>query len=167
MTLAASFRRLREELDPEGTSSYRVLEDIIHGSTAVVSARFSVILLGGLAALAAVLALLGVYGVLAYLVQLRSREIGIQLALGAEDGRVLGTILRRGLLMGTVGLGTGVLLSLALGRVIESQLFGIRPWDPVALSGAGLLLMAATLAASYLPARRAAGLDPVEVLKGE
>ncbi len=167
MALAPAFQQLREELDPEGTSLYRILADIIHGSNAVVAARFSVILLGGLAALAAVLAVLGVYGVLAYLVQLRSREIGIQLALGAEAGRVLGSVLRRGLLMGSFGLGTGFLLSLVLGRIIESQLFGIEPWDPVALAGAGMLLIGATLAASYLPARRAAGLDPVEVLKGE
>jgi predicted permease len=167
MALSGSFRQIRETLDPEGTSSYRVLEEIIRGSNAVVSARFSVILLGGLAALAAVLAVLGVYGVLAYLVQLRSREIGIQLALGAEDGRVLGAVLRRGLLMGAVGLAAGLLLSLALGRIMESQLFGIEPWDPLALAGAGILLIGATLAASYMPARRAAGLDPVEVLKGE
>ncbi|MGD2120820.1 MAG: ABC transporter permease [Gemmatimonadota bacterium] len=167
LALAPVFQQLREELDPEGTSQFRALADIIEGSTAVVSARFSVILLGGLAALAAILAVLGVYGVLAYLVQLRSRELGIQLALGAEEKTVLGTVLRRGLLMGILGLGAGLLLSLAFGRVMESQLFGIEPWDPAALTGAGILLVGATLAASYLPARRAAGLDPVEVLKGE
>jgi ABC-type antimicrobial peptide transport system permease subunit len=167
ISLAPLFHQVREELDPEGTSSFRVLSDVIRSSQAVVSARFSVILLGGLAGLAAILAVLGVYSVLAYIVQLRSREIGIQLALGAEEGRVLGTILRRGLLMGAVGLGVGILLSTGMGRIIESQLFGIEPWDPITLAGAGLLLIGATLAASYLPARRAAGLDPVEVLKGE
>ncbi len=167
MGLAAAFQQVREELDPEGTSSYRALADIIQGSTAVVSARFSVILLGSLAGLAALLAIIGVYGILAYLVQLRSREIGIQLALGAEQRKVLGTVLRRGLFMAGMGLGVGTLLAIGLGRVMESQLFGVEPWDPATLASAGVLLLGATLAASYVPARRAARLDPVEVLKGE
>jgi putative ABC transport system permease protein len=167
LALAGAFQQLREELDPEGTSSYRALADLIHESTPVVAARFSVILLGSLAGLAALLAIFGVYGVLAYLVQLRSREIGIQLALGAEHRKVLGTVLRRGMVMACAGLGTGILLAIGLGRVMESQLFGVEPWDPATLAAAGVLLLASTLAASYLPARRAAHLDPVEVLKGE
>ncbi len=167
VALAAAFHEVREELDPEGTSSFRVLADVIQGSTAVVAARFSVILLGSLAGLAALLAIFGVYGVLAYLVQLRSREIGIQLALGAEHRKVLGTVLRRGAFMAGLGLGVGVLLALGFGRVLESQLFGVEPWDPATLGAAGGLLLAATLAASFVPARRAARLDPVGVLKGE
>jgi putative ABC transport system permease protein len=167
MALATAFQQVREELDPEGTSSFRVLADIVQGSAAVVSARFSVILLGSLAALAALLAIFGVYGVLAYLVQLRSREIGIQLALGAEHRKVLGTVLRRGLVMAGLGLGVGILLAIGLGRIMESQLFGVEPWDPATLGAAGALLLGATLAASYLPARRAARLDPVDILRGE
>jgi putative ABC transport system permease protein len=167
MALAPAFLRIREELDPEGTSSYQPLAGNIQGSTAMVSARFAVILLGSLAALAAVLAVFGVYGVLAYLVQLRSRELGIQLALGAERRSVVRAILGRGLLMAGFGLGAGVVLAIGLGRLMASQLFGIEPWDPLSLVSAGVLLLGATLAASYLPARRAAGLDPVEVLKGE
>lgn len=167
MALSGSFQQLREELDPGGTFSYRGLSDLIQGSVVVVATRFSVLLLGGLAGLAALLAVLGVYGILAYLVQLRSREIGIQLALGAENGRVMGTVLRRGLLMGGMGLGMGLLLSLGLGRVIQSQLFGVAPWDPVVLFMAATLLLGSTLLASFLPARRASRLDPVEILKGE
>ena len=166
-SLAPAFQRIREELDPEGTSSYRPLSQTIQGSTALVAARFSVILLGSLAALAAVLAVLGVYGVLAYIVQLRSRELGIQLALGAERRSVVRTILGRGLLMAGIGLATGTLLAISLGRLMANQLFGIEPWDPLSLASAAVLLLGATLAASYVPARRAAGLDPVEVLKGE
>ena len=133
----------------------------------MVATRFSVLLMGSLAGLAALLAVVGVYGILAYLVQLRSREIGIQLALGAENRRVLGTVLRRGILMGGMGLGVGLLLSIGLGQVIESQLFGVAPWDPVALAIAGMLLLGSTLLASFLPARRASRLNPVDVLKGE
>lgn len=165
--LAGMFRELMEEMDPEGTSTYRALSEVIGESTAVVAARFSVILLGGLGALAALLAVFGVYGILAYLVQLNSREIGIQLALGANGRRVLANVLRRGLFMGGVGLGAGALMALALGRLIESQLYGIEPWDPAALATAALLLLAAAAMASAVPAARAARLDPVDVLKGD
>jgi macrolide transport system ATP-binding/permease protein len=167
MALAPAIQQIREELDPEGSSLVRDLNTVIRGSYAVISARFAVILLGGLAALAAALAIFGVYGVLSYLVQLRSREIGIQIALGAERKNVLGQVLRRGLFMGGLGLTTGVILALALGRFAESQLFGVAAWDLKSLGWAGVLLLGATLAASYLPARRAAALDPVQVLKGE
>ena len=69
--------------------------------------------------------------------------------------------------MAGLGLGAGILLAIGLGRVMESQLFGVEAWDPATLASAGALLLGATLAASYVPARRAARLDPVEVLKGE
>jgi putative ABC transport system permease protein len=156
---------LLREMNPEGSPYVRLLDDLVSESYAVVSARFSVILLGSLAGLAALLAIMGVYGVLAYLVQLRSQEIGIQLAIGADRGRVLRTFLSRGMGMAGIGLGIGGILFLGLGRVTETQLFGVRPWDPVTLVSAGVLLLGASLAASYLPARRAAGLDPVEVLR--
>jgi len=167
MTLAGPFRGLREKLDPAGTHRFVAMDDEIRGSAAVVSARFTVILLGSLAVLAGVLVVFGIYGVLAYLVQLRSREIGIQLALGAERGHVVRSVLRRGLFMVGLGLGTGILLALAFGRILESQLFGVKPWDPISLAGSALLLLASTMAASWLPARRASRVDPVETLKGE
>ncbi len=165
--LVSPVRGAAQEIHPEGSSSVQVLDEAIRQSSAVISARFSVILLGSLAALAAGLAILGVYGVLAYLVQLRSREIGIQLAMGADQSRVLRNVLFRGLAMAGVGLGIGAGLSLGLGQVLESQLFGIRSMDPAAFLAAGGLMVGATLAASFLPARKAASLDPVEVLKGE
>jgi putative ABC transport system permease protein len=165
LALAPAIHRVREKLDPEGTSRVVALQDNIRGSEAVLEARFSVILLGGLATVAALLAIFGVYGVLAYVVQLRSREIGIQLALGAEHRKVLGGVLGRGLFMGVMGLAAGGLLALALGRFLESQLFGVEPWDPQSLILAALLLLASTVAASYLPARRASRLSPVEVLR--
>jgi predicted permease len=165
--LVSSVRSVAQGVHPEGNSSVQVLNQAIRQSSAVISARFSVILLGSLAGLAAGLAILGVYGVLAYLVQLRSREIGIQLAMGADQSRVLRNVLFRGLGMAGLGLGIGALLSLGLGQVLESQLFGVQSMDPATLLSAGTLMLGATLAASFLPARRAARLDPVEVLKGE
>jgi predicted permease len=166
-TLAGPVRDVREALDPEGTSILQDLDGIIQGSTAAVAARFSVILLGSLAALAALLAVFGVYGVLAYLVQLRSKEIGIQVALGAERRTVLGAVLIRGMTMAGLGLGTGLGLSLILGRLMESQLFGVEPWDPASLATAGLMILVACVTASYFPARKAASTNPVEVMKGE
>ncbi|MGW8266610.1 MAG: ADOP family duplicated permease [Longimicrobiales bacterium] len=155
------------EMNPEGSPYIRLLDELVRESYAVVSARFSVILLGSLAGLAAFMAILGVYGVLAYLVQLRTREIGIQLAMGADRRRVLRTFLSRGVGMAGIGIGIGGLLFLGLARVAESQLFGVQPLDPATLLSAGILLFGASLAASYLPARQAGGLDPVEVLRRE
>jgi len=167
MTMAGSFTKLREELDPGGTSSIQWLDDLVRGSAAAVSARFSVLLLGGLSVMAGLLAVLGVYGVLAYLVQMRSREIGIQLALGAERRTVLGSVMGRGLWLAGGGLGTGIVLVLVLGRVIENQLFGVQPRDPLTLALASLTVLGSAVAASYLPARKAARTDPVDALRRE
>ncbi len=165
--LLAPIRRLAVEMNPGAAPELRVLEDAIRSSEAVVASRFTVILLGGLAALAVFLAVLGVYGVLAYLVQLRSREMGIRMAMGAERGRVLWTVLRQGMALAGLGIGVGGVLVLVLGQVVQAGLFGIPARDPLTLVGAALGLGAAVLVASYLPARRAASLDPVVVLRGE
>lgn len=165
--VVAGIRQVAREMNPEAASTVRALTEAIRDSEAAVSSRFMVTLLGGLAGLAAVLAVLGVYGVLAYLVQLRSHEIGIQMALGADSGRVLSRVLRRGLLMAGVGTVVGVGLALLLGRVVQSELFGIRSWDPLTLGSVAAALLGSALAASYIPARRAAALDPVTVLRGE
>jgi len=165
--LLAPVRRLAVEMNPGAAPELRVLEDAVRSSEAVVASRFTVILLGGLAALAAFLAVLGVYGVLAYLVQLRTREMGIRMAMGAERGRVLWRVLRQGLALAGLGIGVGVVLVLVLGQVVQAGLFGIPARDPLTLVGAALGLGAAVLVASYLPARRAASLDPVVVLRGE
>jgi len=156
-----------DAMNPEGSPYIRLMDDLVRESYAAVSARFSVILLGSMAALAALLALLGVYGVLAYLVQLRSREIGIQLAMGANQTRVLRTFLFRGIGMGGAGLGIGLVLALALGQVVANQLFDVEARDPATLVATGSLMVVAIVAASYLPARQAARLDPVAVLKGD
>jgi ABC-type antimicrobial peptide transport system permease subunit len=105
--------------------------------------------------------------VLAYLVQLRTLEMGIRMAMGAERGRVLWRVLRQGLALAGLGIGVGVVLVLVLGQVVQAGLFGIPARDPLTLVGAALGLGAAVLVASHLPARRAASLDPVVVLRGE
>jgi putative ABC transport system permease protein len=164
-SLVSEIRAVAEEIYPEGSPYVRLLDELVQESYAVVSARFSVILLGSLAVVAGLLATLGVYGVLAYVVQLRAGEIGVQLAMGAEPWRVLRAILGRGAGLAGVGLGVGMLLTLLLGAVTESQLYGVQPRDPLTMTIAAALLAGAALVASYVPARRAAGLDPVEVLR--
>lgn len=167
MALAGAVQEITQQLDPEGTHLFQNVEEVIHGSVAVVSARFSVLLMGALAALAAFLALFGIYGVLVYLVQLNARSIGVRLALGAEHHQVMKSILGRGVFMALAGLTLGIPLALALGRGMESQLFGVEPWDPWAMGASAVLLLMAAIAASWVPGRRAARLDPVDVLKGE
>jgi len=165
--LVAPVRDTLKGLNPAGTVNVRILDDVIRASGAVASSRFAGLLLGSLACLAALLAVVGVYGVLAYLVQIRSREIGIRLALGAEQFRVLRAVLRQGLVMALLGLVIGTGMALALGRVVESQLFGVRPFDPLTLALTAALMLVATMLGSYFPARRAAAVDPVEVLRGD
>jgi putative ABC transport system permease protein len=117
----------------------------------------------GLLALA--LAALGIYGVIAYSIGQRRREIGIRMALGAARGEVLGLVLRQGMRPVVIGLALGLAGAFAGARAVASLLFGIGAGDPVAFTGAALLLALVALAAVYLPARRASGLDPVNALR--
>jgi ABC-type antimicrobial peptide transport system permease subunit len=129
--------------------------------------RFAVRLLGLFAALAMSLALVGVYGVMAYMVSLRVHEIGIRVALGAAHQQILWLSLRSGVRLAVLGLVLGLAGSLALTQVMRNLLYGVRPWDPAVLSLTGLALAGAVVAAAYLPARRAAALDPAQVLRNE
>jgi predicted permease len=117
--------------------------------------------------LALVLASLGLYGVLAYNVSRRTREIGLRMAVGAEPHHVLLMVMRESLLLVMIGIAAGIPVALAMGRLISSQLFGLSAHDPVTLVLATLLLLIACILASYLPARRAARIDPTVSLRHE
>jgi predicted permease len=117
--------------------------------------------------LAAALAAIGLYGVMAYTVTRRIREIGIRIALGATQGRVAWLILREVALLALAGLLAGVPLAFALGRAAESLLFGVKAGDPLVFGAAGLLLALVALLGGYLPARRAAKVDPMVALRRE
>jgi predicted permease len=134
-------------------------------ATAVSQRRFLMRLLVTFGMLATVLALLGIYGVMAYSVSRRTREIGIRIALGAREADVAGMVLRAGLTVTAAGITSGLLASLVLSRYLRSQLFGIGPSDPLTLGLvlAGMLLV--SLAAAYVPARRAARVDPLLALR--
>jgi ABC-type antimicrobial peptide transport system permease subunit len=109
----------------------------------------------------------GLYGVIAYLVTRRRNEIGIRIALGANRGRVVLLVLREAMLLLGAGLVAGVLLSIWAGRAATSLLYGLKPYDPVSMLGASMLLAVIAFAASYLPARRAAALEPMAALRDE
>jgi putative ABC transport system permease protein len=129
--------------------------------------RFLALLLAVFAGIALVLAGVGIYGVTAYGVAQRTHEIGIRLALGASGERVLREVVGRGARLAAAGAAIGIVIAIAMARFASAVLFGVRPTDPLALAGAMLTLMVVSLAACYIPARRAARVDPVVALAEE
>ncbi len=129
--------------------------------------RLMAMLSGFFGLLAAVLAMVGLYGVISFLVARRRNEIGIRLALGAERGQVIAMVMREAGRLLLIGIAIGVTLSLAAGRGARALLFGLKPYDPLTLAGAALLLALIATAASFLPARRASKLDPMAALRDE
>jgi len=113
------------------------------------------------------LAVIGVYGVLAYAVGQRRREIGIRVALGAQPNQVIGLFLRRGISLACVGGVVGVAAALGLSRGVSSLLFGVTALDPATYVASALIVSAAALTASYIPARRALSTPPMEALRAD
>ena len=143
----------------------RTLADIAEESAAVT--RLATRLLGGFAAIALLLAAVGVYGVMSYRVRRRTRELGTRLALGATPREITSLVLRQAAGTVAIGLAAGTVAALVFARTLSSLLFDVAPWDPGILASAVALLAAVSFAASYLPARRAARVDPVAVLSSE
>jgi len=153
-------------IDPDlGYYAERTMEDLLGASLA--TRRFNLELLAGFALLAVVLASIGLYGVIAFSVSQRKRELGIRAALGAERRSIALLVLGEGAKLGGFGLTIGVLGALAAGRVLRSALFEVHSTDPLTLASVALVLGVVVLVACYLPARRAAAVDPVEALRGE
>jgi predicted permease len=136
-------------------------------SDASSARRFNTALLMFFAVAALLLTALGIYGVVAFVVGRRRREIGVRMALGARPRDALRLVLRQGMKPVAIGCVAGLAGSLAVSRLVASQLYGISPADPLTLGGAMALLLAAALLACWLPARRAARVDPMEALRTE
>jgi len=143
----------------------RTMDEIVGES--IAERRYTMLMLGLFAIVAVALASIGVYGVLAYLVTNRTQEIGVRLALGAAGGDVVRLFLREGAVLTTVGLVSGLAGAFATARGLSTLLFGVSATDPTTFVGVAVLLIVIGLAASYIPARRAARVDPMQALRME
>jgi ABC-type antimicrobial peptide transport system permease subunit len=121
----------------------------------------------GFGVLALILASIGIYGVMAYTVSRRTNEIGIRMALGARSSAVLTMILREALVLTLLGVVVGLAAAAGVTRLTTSMLYGLKPTDPITFAGAAMLLVIIALAAGFTPARRAAGVDPMQALRHE
>jgi putative ABC transport system permease protein len=165
-TLAPAISARVHALDPQlAVAEIKPLEAYLGDSLA--RRRFSMTLLAGFAALALALTAVGLYGVMAYSVVLRTRELGIRLALGASRQAVLQGVLRRGLVLVGLGIVAGLLGALAFTRVLRALLYDVSPTDPSVFAGIIALLTAVGVAACYAPARRATRVDPMVALRSE
>lgn len=164
-TMARPVEEAFRELDPNLALSPMSLEDLV--DTQGAGYRTWAALIGVFAVVALFLALVGLYGVQSYLVARRTREIGIRVAMGAETGSVLGSVLRSGLAMGGIGVVIGTGAALGLTRLMRGFLVGVAPNDPLVFVSVPVLLLVACTAASLVPALRAARVNPVEALGRE
>jgi predicted lysophospholipase L1 biosynthesis ABC-type transport system permease subunit len=143
----------------------RTIDQQINAS--LVRERLLATLSSGFAALALILSAVGLYGVMSYSVTRRSREIGIRMALGAARARVLWQVLRQTAVMSTIGVAIGIVTALVATNTLTTFLFGLSPHDPLTLAAVSIALMLTSLVAGWLPARRAAHLDPARAIRTE
>ncbi len=164
--MLAQVKRALADVDP-GLVRYDVkpYSEVIRGSFSQQNMIASLTWLFG--AIGLLLAAIGLYGVTAYGVEQRTSEIGVRMALGADRGSVIAMVLRGAFWQVGLGLGIGIPAAIGAGYLIASQLFGVRPWNPLLLGGATVLLGLAALVAAAIPARRAAGIDPMQALRSE
>jgi len=153
-------------LDPDmNVSSFRTMGSLVDRQ--LVSPRFNMMLMGVFGSVALLLAAIGIYGVISYSVAQRTREIGIRVALGANERDVIRSIVGRGMAPVIVGVALGLAAAFGVTRVLVSLLVGVRPTDPLTFVAIAAVLMLVALAACYLPARRAARVDAVDALRSE
>jgi putative ABC transport system permease protein len=161
-----AIRRELAAVDPQQSFwAERTMDELVGASLA--PRRFDLTLLAGFAATALLLAAVGLYGLIAYSVSQRTQEIGIRMALGAGQRLVLGLVLRDGMVLTTAGVGIGLVAAALLSRVLRSQLYDVGTIDPLAYGGVVVVFAVIAALASYVPARRAASVDPVEALRTE
>jgi ABC-type antimicrobial peptide transport system permease subunit len=161
----SSAREIVRSLDPDVPPRFSTFSNTFAASLG--ARRFSLVLVGVFSATALLLAMAGIYGVTAYTVAQRTREIGVRMALGASHSTVLGMVLKQGAITGVLGVGAGILGSFALTRWLQSQLFGVSATDPATFTGVALILILVSLAACWIPGRRAARVNPMVALRYE
>ena len=161
-----AIRRIVREIDPEmPVYDVRTMES--HMGIALLPARLGGTVLGIFGLLGLALAAIGIYGVMAYSVSQRKRELGIRLAMGADRSTVLRLIVGQGMRLAVVGTALGMVGALAAAQLLRGLLYDLSPVDPVAFTAVPLILMSVAALAVYLPARRAAAVDPMKTLKSE
>ena len=164
--LMSAVRRVVAEVEPN-QALYNVMTMEQRLANTTTSRRLNTALLGSFAAVALLLAVVGIYGVMSYAVTQRTREIGMRMALGAERRDVLRLVLARALRIVGAGLIVGLAGAAGVTRVLQTFLFGVTPTDPIVFTIVTLLLLAVGLMAAWLPARRAARIDPIVALRQE
>ena len=156
------------QIDPNlGVSDEATMSAKIDTTQAALLHRFAAWLVGGFAAMALVLGVVGLYGVIAYSVSQRTREIGVRMALGAQRASVYGLVMRQAGWLTVVGIGLGLGGAVGASTLVRKMLFGVEAWDPLTLASVAVLLGTAAMAASFVPARRAARVNPVDALRAE
>jgi putative ABC transport system permease protein len=164
--LASAVRREILKLDPEQpVSSVRTMEQVL--SDSLMLRRVSMLMLMMFAALALTLATVGIYGLTAYAVSRRTHEIGLRVALGASQSQILRLVVGRGLATSLIGAAIGLAAALELTRMLSGMLYGVTATDPLVFAGVPLLLVAVSIVANYIPARRATRIDPLVALRYE
>ncbi len=166
LSVVGAARRHVAALD-KNTPVYHVAQLDEYFGRSVAIPRFATLLLTGFATVALLLACLGVYGVMSYTVVQRTREIGIRIALGAESNKILRGVLGRGLILSSLGVAIGLTVSRILAPLLSNLVYGVRATDPMIFAAASLILIAVAVLASYIPARRAAHVDPMVALRYE
>jgi ABC-type antimicrobial peptide transport system permease subunit len=164
LSIAPAARRVLREVAPDApVYDVRTLSSRVADASAY--ARFSAMLLAIFAAMALVLAAIGVYGVISFAAGQRTKEIGLRVALGASPGSVVRLVVRQGLGIALAGLAVGLAGALAATRLMRSMLYDVAPSDPLTFGGIVEVLAASVLLASWIPARRAAEVQPMEALR--
>jgi predicted permease len=164
--ITSAIQRVVRELDPSlPTFDVKPMTTVFSASMAKLS--FTMLILGAAAAVTLLLGAIGLYGVMAYAVTLRTRELGVRLALGAQPRAVAAMMTKQGMALTAAGITGGLLLFVLVARFLRSFLFGVAPSDPLTLAGASLMLIAIAALASWVPARRASRVDPAEALRAE
>ncbi|HEX4773606.1 MAG TPA: ABC transporter permease [Bryobacteraceae bacterium] len=156
-------RELRAVDSQMTVARVRTMEEVL--SSEMARHQFNMLLLSIFAGVALILAAIGIYGLMSYAVEQQTQEFGIRMALGADGSQLLNLILKQGMKPALIGVGFGLAAAIGLTRLLSGLLYGVKPWDPASLAAVAIVLSAVALFATYLPARQAMKLDPMEALR--